>query len=83
MLGVFAEFERAIIQQRIRAGIARARANGTKSGKAIGRPRLSADTITAVQASLETGNGIRKVARLLGVGNETVHRIAREMRGPT
>jgi DNA invertase Pin-like site-specific DNA recombinase len=83
MLGVFAEFERAIIQERIRAGIARARAKGTKSGKAIGRPRISADTIAAVRASLETGNGIRKVARLVGVGNETVHRIAREMRGAT
>src|SRR5262250_1986010 len=36
MLGVFAEFERAIIQERIHAGIARARAKGTKSGKPIG-----------------------------------------------
>jgi DNA invertase Pin-like site-specific DNA recombinase len=38
MLGVFAEFERAIIQERINAGIARAREKGTKSGKPIGRP---------------------------------------------
>jgi DNA invertase Pin-like site-specific DNA recombinase len=37
MLGVFAEFERSIIQERIAAGIARARAQGTKSGKAFGR----------------------------------------------
>jgi DNA invertase Pin-like site-specific DNA recombinase len=37
MLGVFAEFERAILQDRIHAGIARARRNGTKSGKPIGR----------------------------------------------
>ena len=34
MLGVFAEFERAIIQERIHAGIARARVKGTKSGRA-------------------------------------------------
>jgi DNA invertase Pin-like site-specific DNA recombinase len=34
MLGVFAEFERAIIVERVNAGIARAKANGTKSGKA-------------------------------------------------
>jgi DNA invertase Pin-like site-specific DNA recombinase len=39
MLGVFAEFERSIIQERITAGIARARAQGTKSGKAFGRPQ--------------------------------------------
>ena len=37
MLGVFAEFERSIIQGRIAAGIARARAQGTRSGKPIGR----------------------------------------------
>ena len=42
MLGVFAEFERAIIQERIAAGIARARQKGTKSGKAIGRPEADA-----------------------------------------
>jgi hypothetical protein len=40
MLGVFAEFERAIILDRINAGIARAREKGTKSGKAIGRARV-------------------------------------------
>jgi DNA invertase Pin-like site-specific DNA recombinase len=41
MLGVFAEFERSIIQERITTGIARARTQGTKSGKAFGRPKLS------------------------------------------
>src|SRR5271167_1966776 len=35
MLGVFAEFERAIIVERVNPGIARAKAKGTKSGKAI------------------------------------------------
>jgi hypothetical protein len=38
MMGVFAEFERAMIQERVRAGLAPARAEGTKSGKPIGRP---------------------------------------------
>jgi DNA invertase Pin-like site-specific DNA recombinase len=47
MLGVFAEFERAIIQERIHAGLARAREKGTKSGRPIGRARI--DT-TASQA---------------------------------
>jgi DNA invertase Pin-like site-specific DNA recombinase len=36
MLGVFAEFERSIIQSRINSGIALARIKGTKSGKPIG-----------------------------------------------
>src|SRR5215831_5809148 len=41
MLGVFAEFERAMMQQRIRAGIAKARERGTKSGKPFGHPSIS------------------------------------------
>jgi DNA invertase Pin-like site-specific DNA recombinase len=41
MLGVFAEFERSIIQERIAAGIARARAQGTRSGKPIGQGKGS------------------------------------------
>ena len=40
MLGVFSEFERSIIRERVKSGMARAKASGTKSGKAIGRPRL-------------------------------------------
>ena len=39
MMGVFAEFERSMIVERVRAGVARAKASGTKSGKAFGRPR--------------------------------------------
>src|SRR5512145_3105441 len=37
MMGVFAEYERAIIQERVRAGLRRARAEGTRSGKPIAR----------------------------------------------
>jgi len=80
MLGVFAEFERSMIVQRVRAGIAKARAQGTRSGKAIGRPKVPAEKIAAVQAALAAGDGIRKVARAVGVGNGTVQEIAREMR---
>jgi DNA invertase Pin-like site-specific DNA recombinase len=80
MLGVFAEFERSLIHERITAGIARARAEGTRSGKAFGRPKLSAGREAAVRAALAAGTGIRKTARLVGTGNATVARIAAEMR---
>src|SRR5262249_15978452 len=80
MLGVFAEFERSIIQERIAAGITRARVKGTRSGKPFGRPRLSAEREAAVRAALADGTGIRKTARLVGTGNATVARIAAEMR---
>jgi DNA invertase Pin-like site-specific DNA recombinase len=72
MLGVFAEFERALIRERVAAGIARAQRDGTKSGKAFGRPKISPEREAAVRASLAAGNGIRKTARLVGTGNATV-----------
>jgi len=75
MLGVFAEFERAIIQERIHAGIARARALGTKSGKPIGRARIDATKEAAIRAALSSGKGILNVARECGVGSSTVQRI--------
>jgi DNA invertase Pin-like site-specific DNA recombinase len=80
MLGVFAEFERSLIVERVRAGIARAKREGTRSGKAFGRPKISAEREDAVRASLAAGTGIRKTARLCGTGNATVARIAAEMR---
>jgi DNA invertase Pin-like site-specific DNA recombinase len=70
----------SIIQERITAGIARARAQGTKSGKAFGRPKIPPEREDAVRASLAVGTGIRKTARLIGTGNATVARIAAEMR---
>jgi DNA invertase Pin-like site-specific DNA recombinase len=75
MLGVFAEFERSILQDRIHAGIARARRCGTKSGKPIGRARISAKVEAEIRATLAAGNGVIKTARLMGVGVGTVQRI--------
>ncbi len=81
MLGVFAEFERSIIQDRIRAGIARARLRGTKSGKAIGRPTIAPKTERAIREALAQGDkGILKIAREQRVGSGTVQRIRVEMR---
>jgi DNA invertase Pin-like site-specific DNA recombinase len=71
MLGVFAEFERAMIQSRVKAGLARARANG----KRLGRPKIAAGTEDAIRAALARGAGIRKVAAALGVGVGTVSRV--------
>ena len=77
MLGVFAEFERAMIQERVRAGLARARAEG----KRFGRPKIEEKTERAVQTALRRKNrpGLRKIAARLGVGVGTVQRISREL----
>jgi DNA invertase Pin-like site-specific DNA recombinase len=79
MLGVFAEFERSIITERTIAGIARARMCGTKSGKAIGRPKVDPKIEIAIRASLSRGVGILKTARECGVGSGTVQRVAKAM----
>jgi DNA invertase Pin-like site-specific DNA recombinase len=73
--GAFAEFERSMIRQRIRAGLKRAK----EAGKRLGRPKISHDLEKRIQSHLRAGKGMLKVARECGVGTGTVHRIAREM----
>jgi DNA invertase Pin-like site-specific DNA recombinase len=80
MLGVFAEFERTVIQARINAGIARAKEQGTKTGRPFGRPTIPADQEAVIRGHLQAGTGILKTARLAGVGSGTVQRVLREMR---
>jgi DNA invertase Pin-like site-specific DNA recombinase len=75
MIGVFAEFERAMIVERTKAGLARAKAQG----KLIGRPRLAPALEDAVRASLAEGVGICKAARLHSCGVGTVQRIKGSM----
>jgi hypothetical protein len=67
-MGVFAEFERARITERVEAGIARARKRGTKSGKPFGRPQTSQRKIEAIKAELTKGTGALKTARLCSSG---------------
>jgi DNA invertase Pin-like site-specific DNA recombinase len=75
MLGVFAEFERAIIVERVKAGLARAKAQG----KRLGRPTLPPEKDRAVRAALASGMGIIKAARTVGTGTSAVQRIKSEM----
>jgi DNA invertase Pin-like site-specific DNA recombinase len=79
MLGVFAEFERSMIVERVRSGIAKARANGTKSGKAIGRPRIPERIRQEIRRDYATGNvGLRELARRFGVAVGTVRSCLRD-----
>jgi DNA invertase Pin-like site-specific DNA recombinase len=75
MLGVFAEFERALIVERVKAGVARARSQG----KRLGRRPVAEDVVERIRERLATGTGILKTAKALGVGTGTVHRVKREM----
>ena len=78
MLGVFSEFERSIIRSRVKAGMARARIHGTKSGKPIGQQPLVWHKVEQIRAELAKGTGIIKTARLCGTGVSAVQRIKRE-----
>ena len=71
MMGVFAEFERAMIQERVCAGLAKARAKG----KRLGRPKVSASVESAIQAARAAGKGQLAIARELRVGVGTVRRV--------
>jgi len=80
MLGVFAEFEHTIIQERVKVGIRRAQEQGTKSGRPIGRPQIKAKMEAKIREILAQGHGIRKTAKLAGAGVGTVHRIKRSLK---
>jgi putative DNA-invertase from lambdoid prophage Rac len=71
MLAVFAEFEREILRERVRAGVARAR----KEGRPHGRPRtasLKADQVLRLKAERVSHS---EIARRLGIGRTSVRRI--------
>ena len=74
MLGVFAEFERAMIRERVMAGLARARSEGKKLGR---RPveQAKARKVKAALALRSQGLGIRRIAREVGLGVGTVLRL--------
>ena len=71
MLGVFAEFERGIIRERVNAGLARAKAKGTKLGRRPVKPSIEA-RIRELKAD---GMGLLKIGRTLGVGTSVVQRV--------
>ncbi len=75
MLGVFAEFERTMIQARVRAGLARAKVHGTKSGRPIGRPTVPAAVEDRIRRERRKSHGILKIAREVGVGVSVVQRV--------
>jgi DNA invertase Pin-like site-specific DNA recombinase len=74
--GAFAEFERSMIRQRVRAGLKRAK----EAGKRLGRPRIPAELQKRIQGQLRAGKGMLAIAKDLGAGTGTVQRIAREMK---
>ena len=78
MASVFGEQERSILRNRVIAGLDRVR----QQGKRLGRPKVPPKVENAIRTHLSAGNGIFKVAGLVGCGSGTVQRVKREMAGP-
>ena len=76
MLGVFAEFERAIITERIQAGLARARAQG----KRLSRPLTPEQVQARIKELRAKGMSLRRIAEEVGVSKSTVANYARSMK---
>jgi DNA invertase Pin-like site-specific DNA recombinase len=75
MCGVFSEFERSMIRQRVKAGLERAVA----SGKKLGRPRLSDETRQEIQEMRASGMSVRKIAAELGISVGAVCGVMKEL----
>lgn len=80
VFGALAEFERSIIKERTRAGLAAAKRRGAKLGR---RRRLTPDRIAHARKLIEGGESPASVARSLEVSRSTLYRaFAREGRPP-
>lgn len=73
MLGIFAEFERGIIQERVRAGLEKARAKGVKLGRKRIAPILAKQIVSLSKAGLSQS----KIAKRVGVSQPSVSNILR------
>ena len=73
LLAAISEFERDLLQERIKSGIAHARSKGTKSGRAIGRPTF--DRAERVKRLLAEGRSVRSIAGELGISKTTVMKV--------
>lgn len=74
MLMCFAEFERALIKERVNAGIAAAKTRGVK----FGRPAKHGVTPRLVQDMRARGMSFYEIAKTTGVNRGTVHRMAKQ-----
>jgi DNA invertase Pin-like site-specific DNA recombinase len=90
MLGIFAEFEREMIQARIVAGIDRVRAELARNRKFVskksgvvrtrlGRPGATPEQLERARQLLAEGKGILNTAKACELGTSTVHKLKRQM----
>ena len=77
MVAAFSEFERGLIGERVRDGLAYARRHGTKSGRPVGRPPLDVDFMTicdALRGRVHERGAIAEAARRFGVSRPWIYK---------
>ena len=77
MCSVFAEFERAIIRERINAGLDRARANGKTLGRKAGPSKKRQNRQANILKLHRDGQSIRAIAKTVKMSPGTVHSVIR------
>ena len=75
MLLMLAEWERDLLRERTREGVARARAAGRRPGP---RPKLNAEQVEAVRAAVAGGQPVAAVARSFGVSRPTIYKALKD-----
>ena len=79
MLAVFAEFERDILRDRVKAGIAQAR----QEGRPHGRPKTAANLVPEMKRLRKEGVSKREIAKRLAVSRTSVIRLLRPRKRPS
>ena len=75
MVGVFSEFERSMISERVKLGLKRVRSKGTK----LGRPtKIDEKTKVKIWSLIDTGKSLSEVSRVLQISKMSVSRVNRE-----
>ncbi|MBS1043760.1 recombinase family protein [Gluconobacter cerinus] len=74
LFALMAEWERVYIIERINAGVEKAKRFGTKSGRAIGRPRRSGRAVSLALKLIEDGHSHRNAAQIARVSKSSVVR---------
>jgi len=80
VMGAFAEFERALIHERQREGIALAKQRGAYKGR---KKSLSQTEVAQLRERLTTGISKAQVARALGISRQTLYQYLRAGEGTT
>ena len=77
VLAAIAEFERDMIRERVKTGMANARRAGTKSGNPIGRPRISAAKQSRIRTMRKNSVSYASISKQLGLAKSVVFRYAK------